>query len=157
MNKKTFYRYYSNLDALLQETLEKFSREYLKRIAHLNVPADLTAINREFFHYSEEKGPLYEKLVCEVSLAHMGGEMLSEFVRRCWRRSAWFQNLSKERQNVLCAFLHSVGGALYRQWVADGKRLSLDEMVELSGELLCHGVQGFMRACGGDEILPESE
>ena len=62
INKKTFYRYYAVLDDLLAELQGLFTQEYLKRIENYKVPEDLDKINREFFLYSVEKGPLYEKL-----------------------------------------------------------------------------------------------
>lgn len=49
INKKTFYRYYDDLNALLLEFLEEFSRGYMERIKGYRVLEDLEQINREFF------------------------------------------------------------------------------------------------------------
>lgn len=148
INKKTFYRYYRTLDALLQEMLEKMSADYLERIAHYRLPDHLEEINGEFFRYSAGKGEMYEKLVCSASSDTIGGKMLAEFVKRAWQRSERFRQLDGGQQNILLCFLRSSGMALYRQWVADGKKLPLEDMIALSGELLCHGVAGFMKRAG---------
>lgn len=145
INKKTFYHYYKTLDDLLNEMLEKMSKEYIKRISHYTAPEHLHEINREFFLYSMEKGETYEKIICSTAYHAIGGKMLSEFVKRAWRRSEWFQNLSLEQQNTLLGFLRGAGMELYRQWVADGKKLPLEDMITLSSELLCNGVNGFMK------------
>ena len=34
---------------------------------------------------------------------------------------------------------------LFRQWARDGKKLPLEEIIALSGELLCNGANGFMK------------
>lgn len=38
INKKTFYRYYETLDALLIELLEEFSNSYMEKIKNYRVP-----------------------------------------------------------------------------------------------------------------------
>lgn len=148
INKKTFYTYFRTLDGLLEAMLEELSAGFVERIAHLKVPEQLADINREFFRYSAEQGAFYEKLVCSASLHPVGGKLLSEFVKRAWQGSDGFQKLDEARQNVLLCFLHSCGMGLYRQWVADGKRVPIEEMAAVSGELLCRGVDGFL-AHGG--------
>lgn len=61
INKKTFYRYYDSVDALLEEILSEFSKGYVDTIADYRVPEDLDKINAAFFHYAVHQGPLYEK------------------------------------------------------------------------------------------------
>ena len=146
INKKTFYTYYAGLDELLAEKLEALSVGFVARIAALRAPDDLTAINREFFRFAEEQGELYERIVCSGSYRALAGKMLSGLVRRAWRDAPGFQALAPQRQNLLVSFLANTGGELFRQWVRDGKKLPLEEVVALSGELLCNGVNGFLRA-----------
>lgn len=148
INKKTFYAYYADLDELLAEKLEALSVGYLARIAGLRAPEDLAAINREFFRFALEQGKLYEKIVCSGAYQNMGCAMLSGLVRETWQDSPGFQALGPLRQNLLLAFLAVTGGELYRQWVRDGKKLPLEEVIALSGELLCKGVNGFMKTAG---------
>ena len=52
INKKTFYRYYDSVDALLEEILSEFSKGYVDTIADYRVPEDLDKINAAFFHYA---------------------------------------------------------------------------------------------------------
>lgn len=146
INKKTFYTYYAGLDELLAEKLEALSVGFVARIAALRAPDDLAAINREFFRFAEEQGELYERIVCSGAYQAIAGKMLSGLVRRAWRDAPGFLALAPQRQNLLVSFLANTGGELFRQWVRDGKKLPLEEVVALSGELLCNGVNGFLRA-----------
>lgn len=144
INKKTFYRYYAVLDDLLAELQGLFTQEYLKRIENYKVPEDLDKINREFFLYSVEKGPLYEKITCSGSYDYIRSKMVNDVMNSKWGRSTWLQLLEPSKQAVLLEFIQSASMSVYRKWVADGKEIPLRDMIELSNQLLCSGVNGFI-------------
>ena len=60
-----------------------------------------------------------------------------------WRKSAWFNNIPEWQQHQLLVFTQSTIVELYKQWVADGKRVSIDDMISLSNQLICTGIDGF--------------
>lgn len=64
INKKTFYYYYSSLDALTAELQSTMSKSYLEKIADYKIPDDLDKINREFFLFSASQGEMYDKITC---------------------------------------------------------------------------------------------
>ena len=144
INKKTFYRYYAVLDDLLAELQGLFTQEYLKRIENYKVPENLDKINREFFLYSVEKGPLYEKITCSGSYDYIRSKMVNDVMNSKWGQSTWLQLLEPSKQAVLLEFIQSASMAVYRKWVADGKKIPLRDMIELSNQLLCSGVNGFI-------------
>jgi hypothetical protein len=41
-----------------------------------------------------------------------------------WGKSTAFRKLSREEQNLVLSFINSFGVSCYRQWVADGKRIT---------------------------------
>lgn len=144
INKKTFYRYYAVLDDLLAELQGLFTQEYLKRIENYKVPEDLDKINREFFLYSVEKGPLYEKITCSGSYDYIRSKMVNDVMNSKWGQSTWLQLLEPSKQAVLLEFIQSASMSVCRKWVADGKKIPLRDMIELSNQLLCSGVNGFI-------------
>ena len=144
INKKTFYRYYAVLDDLLAELQGLFTQEYLKRIENYKVPEDLDKINREIFLYSVEKGPLYEKITCSGSYDYIRSKMVNDVMNSKWGQSTWLQLLEPSKQAVLLEFIQSASMSVYRKWVADGKKIPLRDMIELSNQLLCSGVNGFI-------------
>lgn len=144
INKKTFYRYYAVLDDLLAELQGLFTQEYLKRIENYKVPEDLDKINREFFLYSVEKGPLYEKITCSGSYDYIRSKMVNDVMNSKWGQSTRLQLLEPSKQAVLLEFIQSASMSVYRKWVADGKKIPLRDMIELSNQLLCSGVNGFI-------------
>ncbi len=144
INKKTFYTYYETLDSLLFEMQEIMLEEFTKRTAKYKVPDDLDKINEEFYRYSISKGEAYEKIMCTESYAHIGKNITKNFVNSVWGNFSKLGINNEYKRNLLICFLNSAGLELYRQWVFDGKKISIDEVIKLSSELLCRGVIGFL-------------
>ncbi len=144
INKKTFYRYYSVLDDLLSELQGVMIEEYLERIKNYRIPEELDKINREFFLYSAEKGSVYEKITCRGNYGYIRSRMISNVMNSTWKNSAWLQLLEPPKQNILLHFIQTSTVEMYSQWVADGKRIPLEEMIKISNQLLCTGVNGFV-------------
>lgn len=144
INKKTFYRYYDVLDDLLSELQSIMTQEYLERIADYRIPEELDKINREFFLYSVEKGMVYEKITCSGSYNYIRNKMVNNVMSSTWGKSTWFQLLDSSKQNILLSFIQSASVEMYRRWVADGKKIPLEEIIEISNQLLCAGVNGFV-------------
>ncbi|MDE7326245.1 MAG: TetR/AcrR family transcriptional regulator [Lachnospiraceae bacterium] len=144
INKKTFYRYYSVLDDLLAELQGVMIEEYLKRIKNFRIPEDLDKINREFFLYSAEKGAVYEKITCSGNYGYIRSRMINNVMNSTWKSSAWLKLLEPPKQNILLHFIQTSTVEMYSQWVADGKKIPLEEMIKISNQLLCTGVNGFI-------------
>lgn len=144
INKKTFYRYYETLDDLLAELQNIFTQEYLKRIENYRIPEDLDKINREFFLYSVEKGSLYEKITCSGSYHNIHNKMVNNVMNTAWGQSSWFQFLEPSKQIILLGFIQSGALEIYKRWVADGKKIPLTDIIDMSNQLLCSGVNGFI-------------
>ncbi|MBQ9452526.1 MAG: TetR/AcrR family transcriptional regulator [Desulfovibrio sp.] len=145
IQRKTFYTYYPSIDALLREKLDVMSSGYIERIKKYSVPEQIAEINREFYIYSMEAGELYEKIVCSAAYRAIGSDLLNELVRKTWQDSPWFKSLTLYEQNILLTFIYSTGAGLYRQWVADGKHIPLDDMIQFAEQLLEQGIRGFSK------------
>ena len=152
IQRKTFYTYYPSVDALLREKLDVMSREYIERIKKYSVPEQIAEINREFYLYSAEAGCLYEKIICNAAYRSIGNDLLNELVRKTWQNSSWFKSLSVYEQNILLTFIYSTGAGLYRQWVADGKHIPLDEMIQFAEQLLEQGIKGFSKVVNKEYV-----
>ena len=145
INKKTFYSYYETLDNLLLEMQEIMLQEYTEMVKDYKVPDDLYKINEEFFKYSVSKGEVYEKIMCSESYSFVGKNVAGNFVESVWGNFSYKNLKDKYRQNLLYCFLSNIGLELYRQWVFDKKQIPIEEVIKLSGELLCNGVNGFLK------------
>ena len=145
IDKKTFYRYYDSVDALLEEILSEFSKGYVDTIGDYRVPEDLDKINAAFFNYAVHQGPLYEKILCSVSYQHLSSHLVEEYIAKSWKTSPAFQALSPGEQELFTTFIHATGLSVYRQWVEGGKKIPVEEAITISYKLLSQGVTGLLQ------------
>lgn len=145
INKKTFYNYYETLDSLLSELQEEMSSEYSERIRDYILPDDLDKVNREFFLFSSEQGLAYEKITCSKAYHAIRDEMVENVTDAGWSRSKKYQKLSDFEKKLLVEFVNNAVLSAYRQWIEDGKKLPLDDIIEVTNRIVLGGVEGFFK------------
>ena len=145
INKKTFYHYYETLDFLLAEMQSELSSAYIERIKDYSLPEDLDKVNREFFLYSAEQGLAYEKITCSGTYHAIRNDMVENVNTVGWSKSKKYQALPDYEKKLLMGFINNAVLNSYRQWVEDGKRLSLEEVIGLTNRLVLGGVNGFFK------------
>lgn len=143
INKKTFYHYYSSLDALLVEMQLELSSEYLKRIQAYHLPEDLDKVNRAFFEYSSEQGIAYEKITCSETYRPIRDEMVTKVVNEGWGKSKHYQRLNEYEKRFLISFINSAVLGAYKQWIEDDKRQKMEDVIEITNRIVLGGVNGF--------------
>ena len=146
INKKTFYHYYPTLDDLLAEMQMELSTAYIELVKDYHLPEDAEKVNRIFFEYSEAQGLAYEKITCSTgSYSAAQQEMAAKVMDATWKKSPAFQKLKPEEQNLVLVFINTFGVGCYRQWVADGKKVPLETVIQISGALMCGGLNQFFK------------
>lgn len=138
INKKTFYRYYETLDDLLAEVMATYAAAWRKRTTHLHEPDDLAEVTREFFRFGSEQDALYDAITCDPAYDHIqarlqddaSGERIDEIP----------EGFTPESWHIYYAWQTTGTLAMYRAWVADGKRMPLEEVTKLAVGLLCQGI-----------------
>ena len=145
INKKTFYHYYETLDSLLAEMQAELSEGYLERVKDYVLPDDLDKVNREFFIYASEQGLAYEKITCGGSYHAIRDEMTDQVNDAAWSKSKKYQKLNSYEKKVLMGFINNAVLNAYREWVQDGKKIPMDEVIEITNKLVLGGVKGFFK------------
>ena len=144
INKKTFYHYYPSLDDLLAEMQAELSEAYLERVKDCKLPRDAAKVNREFFAYSAEQGLAYEKITCATgAYSQTRQEMIDRVIAETWGESEAFRGLNPSQQRMVLNFISTVSVGCYREWVADGKQMRLEDVIRLSTTLMCGGLDRF--------------
>ena len=144
INKKTFYYYYPSLDDLTAELQSVMSQSYLEKIADYKIPDDLDKINREFFLFSASQGEMYEKITCSSRYNMIRNKMIDNVMASTWEKVSLIKLLDEPKRNILLRFIQTVSVEIYCQWIADGKKIPLEQVIELSNQLLCSGVNRFI-------------
>ena len=145
INKKTFYHYYETLDALLAEMQIELSSGYIERIKDYDLPEDLDKVNREFFVYSSQQSLAYEKITCSGTYHSIRDEMVADVNDAGWGKSKKYQKLSEYEKKLLMGFINNAVLTAYRQWVEDGKKMPMKEVIEMTNRIVLGGVNGFFK------------
>ena len=147
INKKTFYHYYPSLDDLLAEMQAELSEAYLERVKDCKLPRDAAKVNRAFFEHSAEQGLAYEKITCATgAYSQTRQEMIDRVIAETWGESEAFRSLNPSQQRMVLNFISTVSVGCYREWVADGKQMPLEDVIQLSTTLMCGGLDRFFHS-----------
>lgn len=143
INKKTFYRYYPTINDLLAELQARYSQEYLKTVGDFEYPRDLMKSVRSFIEYSSNQNKSYEKITCSGTYEGIRQQMIDQVMNSTWQNSSEFQQLDGWQQRTLISFIQNTGLEVYKQWVADDKRVTVEKVVQ-TAEALMSSVDKFL-------------
>lgn len=140
INRKTFYLHYDSLDELLGELQEELAEHFIRQKVSYRSMEDIRALIRLFFERAADLPLLHERLMCSGSYRPMWegiNRRIMDF-RRETNRGVF--GLGEYEENLVFAYYGANSTLLYRQWVADGKRLPLETLIELATKLICGGM-----------------
>ena len=145
INRNTFYLHYSSIEALLQELQDEIAGEFIEKQVSYTRMADIRRMIRVFFEYMSTQSPLQDRLLCSGSYQFLYDRINRQIMghRKLMNRGAF--GLDEASENIIFAYYGSITAILYRQWVADGKQLSLDDMAELAEKLICQGMSSVVK------------
>ena len=140
IHRKTFYLHYTSIEALFEDLLKEISEEYYKEIDKLPADAPFTDVNRVFFTFMARQEPYVERMVCTGSYRAFSDRLF--LATKVHNRSRYnpYASYSTEEQNLINTFLCVGSVNLYRQWVADGKKLPLEDLISLTNRLFESGI-----------------
>lgn len=148
INKKTFYRYYPTLDDLLVEIQAHYSQEYLQQIKNFQYPRDLAKSVQAFFTYSAAQDKAYERITIsstDSSYAGIRQQMINQVMNKTWGSSPAFNRLNNWQKRVLFNFIQNTGLQVYIQWVKNGKKESLEDVINEATALMEGGVNAYLQ------------
>jgi AcrR family transcriptional regulator len=133
VNRKTFYRHYASLDDLLKEIMNDIKSRFLDKIRTVTPPEDRKEITRAFYESMEELGAFGERLVMGGSLSFLSEKQTYEVMQETWdTKKLPDPSLAK----IIINYVSGSTLAIYREWAAEGKTIPLDEIIDLTANLL---------------------
>ena len=142
INKKTFYAYYPSLDDLLCEIQNELSEEFAERTKNYTY-RNINEITREFFLFSEEKGPFYEKITCTDDIVR--SRMIRNVFRNVDRKYSELSQYTDAEINLIKTFANTATLNIYKQWIADGKKVPMEKAIELASILIGSGINAIVK------------
>lgn len=140
INRKTFYLHYNTLDDLLREIQNEMAQNFIKRTQGLERPQDMDKITREFFLCSEELGKAGERITCSGNYKYISRKITNDIMNQTWKSDS--KSINPYIQNIIMTYVSQSTLEIYKQWVADGKKIPLEDIIQIATKLICSGVNG---------------
>ena len=140
INRKTFYLHYNGLDDLLTELQEEIALQFIKQNVSYDNMHDICSLIRIFFENAARLPLLHERLLCSGSYQPVWEKINQRIMnyRRETNRGAF--DLNEYEENLVFAYFGANSTLLYRQWVADGKKLPLEDLIAMAIRLIGYGM-----------------
>ena len=145
INRNTFYLHYESMDALLRELQEEIAGTFIEEQVSYTRMTDLRRMIRVFFEYMATRSPLQDRLLCSGSYQFFYDRINRQIMehRKLVNRGAF--GMDEAAENIVFAYYGGITAILYRQWAADGKKLSLEKVIQLATRLICDGMSSVVQ------------
>ena len=144
IHRKTFYLHYTCIEALYEDMFSELAEKYYIAIDEVAPDAPFTEVNRVFFTFMAAQEPYMEKIVCSPSYREFADKFFLSMLQHNRSRHNPYAAFSTEEQNIINTFLAITSSNIYRQWVADHKKIPLDSLIDLSGKLFLNGISSIL-------------
>ena len=141
INRNTFYLHYSCVDDVLAEIQAKHSSEYSAIVSGFDQLKETGKLVRSFFEYMEAQDDFFKRVTCDSRFDYIRERMQNRVTKQA-AESHPMKGLNQSVRNILLTFNNCIV-LLYRQWVADGRKIPMEEMISLATTLLENGMKGF--------------
>ena len=145
INRNTFYLHYDSIDALMKEMQGEIINRFIQENISYSNMDDLKNMIRLFFSHASMESDLNERLLCSGSYQFVYEEINKAVMEHRKETNRGVFGMDEASENIIFAYYGSVSAILYRQWVVDGKKLSIDEITTLATRLICEGMQSVVK------------
>lgn len=140
INRKTFYLHYKDIAALFEELENEIVDGYTRQSISYKSLSDIKSIIRYYFESMAHQPELNERIMCVPSYRPISDRINRRIMEHRKRENDGAFGLNAECANLAFAYFGTCSPNLYRQWVADGKRLPLEELIAMATRLICGGM-----------------
>lgn len=141
INRNTFYLHYNCVDDVLAEIQAKHSSEYSAIVSGFDQLKDTDKLVRSFFEYMEAQDEFFKRVTCDSRFDYIRERMQNRVTKQA-AESRPLKGIEQSVRNILLTFNNCIV-LLYRQWVSDGRKIPMEEMIEFATTLLGKGMKGF--------------
>lgn len=142
ISKKTYYRHYPDLNALIAEYQALLLQTLLEETKEFSLPDRTAEFARQLVVSLCEAGKrsrLNERVVCHARKSEFCQLMIEEELKLGYVNDRGFGSLSGTEISAVLVFVHSTCVTLYQHWVAGGKRMSVKRLSEMAATLATKG------------------
>lgn len=141
INRNTFYLHFPSVDALMEALENEIAEDFASMYVSYDNIEDIKEMIRRFLLYLASRSPLMERIFLCDSYRFVAQNIHTRLIaRRDQMRHGQF-GVSKPAEDLILSYCGSAAISLYRHWVVNGKKLSVEELVSLSTTLIGHGME----------------
>lgn len=148
INRKTFYLHYQNLNDVMNELQDEIADTFIRRSVSYANMKDIRALIRLFFESAANMPLLHERLLCSGSYQHVFDNINKKIMQHRIADNRGAFGIDEYAENLVFAFYGTNSIILYRQWVQDGKKLPLEQLIEVVTSLICNGMSNVVKDTG---------
>ena len=142
VNRNTFYLHYESADEVLREIQADYMERYLKLVEPYNYMDNQREVVRCFFEFMESQDEFFKKITCDSRLDYVREPMQRKVLAHTHSKTTRLHTKQVCIQNIVQVF-NNTTLSLYRQWVQDGRKIPLKQMIELAATLMEGGIKAF--------------
>lgn len=146
--RKTFYLHFTSIEALFEDLLLDTLAKYMTYMEDLSSPPSFSELNGAFFRFCSELEPWEEKLICNPGYASFSNRLFATSYKRNIEDNNVFQGYPEDTQYLIAHFLISNSLEFSRNWVSQGKEMSLKNLTDTAYRLLSRGIFSFAEEIG---------
>ena len=145
INRKTFYLHYETIEDLLLELQNEIVDSFISQDISYRSLDDIKKIIRYFYEYAVRMPKLHERLLCSGSYEHISDHINEQIMtyRAEKYRGSFSRNIYED--NLVFAYFAPLSTILYRQWVKDGKKMPLEDLIATATRLICGGISEYVK------------
>lgn len=76
----------------------------------------------------------------------MRGRTISKVMHATWDKSERFKKLAPFKQSILISYVNSVTLDVYRQWTDGGRKIPVEEIIDICNQFVLSGTKGFFES-----------
>ena len=144
INRKTFYFHYSCLDDLLAELQTQVLSALVKKDLSYRNMDDIKKLITIFFDYTAQLPEFHERLLCQESFHFIGERINNTWHQQARKSECGIFSDDEHIESLVLAYFGTTSLVLYRQWVKDGKKISIEKVKEVAIQLITKGLSNFI-------------
>ncbi|MCM1222164.1 MAG: TetR/AcrR family transcriptional regulator [Lachnospiraceae bacterium] len=151
INRKTFYLHYDSLEALYQDIMQELAGGYIEQLEADGQPPSLMEFNRVFFQSMAGQEPYVERLICEPGYRDFCDRIFHSVFRHNHAAYNPFSKFTDSEQALIYVLISASPLDIYRQWVADGKKVPVERVAELTNAMISGAMSALEKMTPIDE------
>lgn len=145
INRRTFYLHYESIDDILNEVLTEMAKSFLEYTKDYDHFLNPKRIVKDYFLFTSSD-PLFEKLNNNIDYNYLR-EIINNIVRNIGKENfKSLYNLDEFKVKMMVTYLNSATVNMYRIWCEDGKKVPIEEAIEIASNLIENGLKNKIKS-----------